>query len=87
MLVSLGYAAQSASRQRSPDEYTEGMTRQDLRLWSRFWYSHVSAAFVRGYWAVAKSGPYMPPSLKDQETLLGTYLLERALLDDGEDLN
>src|SRR5947209_7007241 len=68
MLVSLGYAAQSASRQRSPDEYTEGMTRQDLRLWSRFWYSHVSAAFVRGYWAVAKSGPYMPPSLKDQET-------------------
>jgi predicted trehalose synthase len=54
---------------------------QRLRVWARFWYSHVSAAFLRGYWRTAKNAPYLPESAAHQELLLSTHLLERALLD------
>ena len=52
-----------------------------MRAATRFWYSHVSAAFIRGYWNMARNAPYMPASRSDQQVLLETYLLERALLD------
>ena len=86
MLVSLGYAAQSAIRQIASGEQKEALTIHALRLWGRFWYSHVIAAFIRGYWRAAKGAPYLPPSQADQETLLETYLLERALLDVRADI-
>ncbi len=81
MLVSFGYAAQSAVRQMASGERNASMTRHGLRKWARFWYSHVSAAFIRGYWAAAKDASYLPSSQADQEILLHSYLLERALLD------
>ncbi len=81
MLVSFGYAAQSAARQMVAGERNDTMTRQALARWGRFWYSHVSAAFIRGYWATAKDASYLPSSQADQEVLLHSYLLERALLD------
>jgi len=86
MLVSFGYAAQSAIRQIASAERNEGFTRQALRRWGRFWYSHVSAAFIRGYWLTAKDAPYLPSSIAEQETLLHCYLLERALLDVRADI-
>ncbi len=81
MLLSFGYAAVSSVRQIVASEQTESLPRQTLRVWSRFWYSHVSAAFLRGYWSVAHKAPYLPPSQEQQEVLLQTYLMERALLD------
>ena len=86
MLLSFGYAAQSAVRQILAGEQSETVPLQTLRPWARFWYSHVSAAFLRGYWGVAQEAAYLPRSQEQQETLLQTYLLERALLEVRADI-
>ncbi len=86
MLVSFGYAAQSVIRQHISNEHTEGFTWSELRVWGRFWYSHVTAAFLRGYWRTANNAPYLPPSPADQQVLIETYLLERSLLDVRADI-
>ncbi len=81
MLVSLGYAAQAAIRQTAAANLSGDMTIRELRTAGRFWYSHISAAFMRGYWSIAGNAAYLPKTRADQETLLQTYLLERALMD------
>ena len=86
MLVSFGYAAQTAIRQVSTAEGGEELSRHALRVWGRFWYSHVSAAFLTGYLTTARGSSYLPASQEDQEILLDTYLLERALLDIRADI-
>ncbi len=86
MLASFGYAAQSATRHIMAGERGENLTRHALRVWGRFWYSHVSAAFLTGYMTTARGASYLPESEADQEVLLQTYLLERALLDVRADI-
>jgi maltose alpha-D-glucosyltransferase / alpha-amylase len=86
MLYSFGYAAQATGRQLLSAEGHEATHRESLRLWGRFWYSHVAAAFMRGYWRNATGAPYLPESLTDQQVLLHHYLLERALLDVRADI-
>ncbi len=86
MLVSFGYAAQAAIRQSFSADLNDSLSRRALRDAVRFWYSHVSAAFIRGYWKVANGAAYLPKTRADQQTLLQTYLLERALLDVREDI-
>jgi maltose alpha-D-glucosyltransferase/alpha-amylase len=81
MLTSLGYAAQAAIRQTASANVGGDLTTRELRSAGRFWYSHISAAFIRGYWNIAGKASYLPKTLADQQTLLQTYLLERALLD------
>ncbi len=83
MLVSFGYATQSAIRAiRGEGEHDE----VKLRNAARAWFSLVTAAFVREYWSIAGRAPYMPSSRAHQEILLTTYLLERAMLDIREDI-
>jgi len=86
MLVSLGYSVQAALRRVTSAEGEASGSRHTMRIWGRFWYSHVSAAFLRGYWKAAKSARFMPRSEANQETLLTTYLMERALLDVRPDI-
>ncbi len=86
MLVSFGYAAQTAARQIALGDPDHPLPRRALRNIIRFWFAHVSAAFLRGYWQIAERSAYMPPTRADQQTLLQTYLLERALLDVREDI-
>ncbi|HZS53462.1 MAG TPA: maltose alpha-D-glucosyltransferase [Bryobacteraceae bacterium] len=81
MLLSFGYAAQSSIRQFASSERDGGASRQVLRVWGRFWYSHVSAAFLRGYFKTAAGASYLPRTQDQQQTLFIAYLLERALLD------
>lgn len=52
----------------------------------RFWFTHASAAFVRGYWRAAEKAPFMPELEAHQQILLDAYLLERALLDIRADI-
>ena len=87
MLLSFGYAAQAARRQLQASDTRESAARSDIRIWGRFWYSHVSAAFTRGYWRTAGKAIYMPPSQADQQVLMDNYLLERALLDVRADIS
>jgi maltose alpha-D-glucosyltransferase/alpha-amylase len=87
MLMSFGYAAQSSIRQRYSPEGHETVDRKTMRVWGRFWYAHVSAAFLRSYWRTAARTDYMPKSREHQQILLDNYLLERALLDVRDDIN
>ncbi|MBV8073317.1 MAG: maltose alpha-D-glucosyltransferase [Acidobacteriaceae bacterium] len=86
MLVSFGYAANAAVRQIASGEPDEALARHEMRIPARFWYSHMSAAFIRGYWKTSANARYMPPSQEEQQVLLETYLLERALLDIRSDM-
>ncbi|MBV9081283.1 MAG: hypothetical protein JOZ62_01305 [Acidobacteriaceae bacterium] len=81
MLYSFGYAAQASARQLLAAERHEWANRETIRVWGRFWYTHVSAAFIRSYWKTAGDARYMSNSTVDQQVLLDNYLLERALLD------
>ncbi|MGC2659832.1 MAG: maltose alpha-D-glucosyltransferase [Bryobacteraceae bacterium] len=87
MLHSFGYAAQAAILRHAAGERNEALTRNNLRIWARFWMSHVAAAFLRGYWTGAKGATYMPRTQPQQQLLLDTHMLERALLDVRTDLN
>jgi len=86
MLMSFGYATQAEVRHLATGEQNEAVARHMLGLWGRFWYSHVSAAYVRGYWNAARRAPFLPESQEDQQILLDTYLLERALMDVRADI-
>ena len=81
MVVSFGYAAQATMRQIASGDLNDALSRRQLRDAVRFWYSHVTAAFIRGYWRNAAGAAYLPNLRADQQTLLQTYILERALLD------
>ena len=82
MLASFGYAARAGVlRLLAGREPYDAAFAQRVRDASRVWYSHVSAAFIRGYWNTARGAAYMPEFLEDQQILLQTYLMERALLD------
>ena len=85
MLVSFGYAAAVAIRVAALSD-TGAFPTHQLRDSARFWYSHVSAAFIRGYWSASRGAAYMPPSLAGQQTLLQTFLMEQALLDIRSDI-
>jgi maltose alpha-D-glucosyltransferase/alpha-amylase len=86
MLLSLGYATQTSGRHLLEGEMRTRVDISSVRIWGRFWYSHVSAAFVRGYWRAAGKALYMPPTQADQQVLLHNYLLERTLLDVRADI-
>jgi maltose alpha-D-glucosyltransferase/alpha-amylase len=47
--------------------------------WARFWSTWVCASFLRSYLETAGPGGFLPTDDKQLETLLTTYLLERAL--------
>ncbi len=86
MMLSFGYAAQSTVRQLSALDNSQLSARQELRTLARFWYSYVTAAFVRGYWKTAAGAAYLPKSQADQQILLHSYMMERALLDVRADI-
>jgi maltose alpha-D-glucosyltransferase/alpha-amylase len=47
--------------------------------WARYWANWVCASFLRGYLETARPGAFLPTDDRQLETLLTTYLLERAL--------
>jgi maltose alpha-D-glucosyltransferase/alpha-amylase len=86
MLMSIGYAVQTIVRQFAAAEREGQPMPQSFWVWARFWYAHASAAFLRGYWRAAKHARFLPASEPDQQILLQTYFLERALLDVRADI-
>ena len=86
ILLSLVYATQVSLRQIATGEKDESSSIQSFRPFARFWYSHVCAAFVRGYWAAARNARYMPASQADQQVLLDTFLLDHAINDIRSDI-
>jgi maltose alpha-D-glucosyltransferase/alpha-amylase len=50
-----------------------------LAEWGRFWSTWVCASFLRSYLETARAGSFLPRGDRQLDTLLTTYLLERAL--------
>ncbi|MGH3442991.1 MAG: maltose alpha-D-glucosyltransferase [Nitriliruptorales bacterium] len=50
-----------------------------LEVWTRYWYAWVSAAYLRGYLAVARGSDVLPTDDEELATLLDAYLLEKAV--------
>jgi maltose alpha-D-glucosyltransferase/alpha-amylase len=58
-----------------------------LEAWGRFWDASVSAAFLRGYLAVARPTGLVPATQEELELLLGACLLEKAIYEISYELN
>lgn len=87
MLQSFNYAANMALR----NEIESGMNLPDdlpvMEQWAQYWYTWVSAAFLKSYLAEARDGSFLPQTKLELQVLLDAYLLEKAIYELGKELN
>jgi maltose alpha-D-glucosyltransferase / alpha-amylase len=86
MLRSFHYAAHAALRGRAPGLITPHSA-IPLERWATFWSTWVSAAFMRSYLVEAQPAGFLPSDRERLQTLLGSYLLEKALYELRYELN
>jgi maltose alpha-D-glucosyltransferase/alpha-amylase len=86
MLRSFDYAVHSALIERRdrglPEESAER-----TRAWGRFWQAWVSAIFLSSYLEEARRSGFLAAPSEEVETLLGIYMLEKAVYELGYELN
>ncbi|MGC1395108.1 MAG: maltose alpha-D-glucosyltransferase [Coleofasciculaceae cyanobacterium] len=58
-----------------------------MKQWAQYWYSWVSAAFLKSYLAEAGENAFLPQTKLELQVLLDAYLLEKAMYDLGNELN
>ena len=58
-----------------------------LEPWLDFWYSWVSASFLRSYRSAADGASFLPSSRTELDVLLDAFLLEKALYELGYEVN
>ncbi|HOI43627.1 MAG TPA: hypothetical protein PK523_11840, partial [Elusimicrobiales bacterium] len=66
----------------APFLQTGGVPLKDLPAmapWLDLWYSHISAAFLRGYLAAAGPAQVLPQSPDEFQLLLRLFLMKRAV--------
>lgn len=84
MLRSFHYAAHSAARRQV--EHGLATEAQASRL-ATYWYEHVAAAFLQGYFDELETPDLVPARPEERTTLLEAYLLEKAIYEIGYELN
>ncbi|NJM06739.1 hypothetical protein HC891_11975 [Candidatus Gracilibacteria bacterium] len=87
MLRSFQYAAYT--RFFSATEGLVGRPDEVARLeqWTDYWYYWVSAIFVRSYLESAGQASFIPQRHEDLQTLIETYVLDKALYELSYELN
>lgn len=87
MLLSFHYATSQALR----NEIESGMVRAVdiplLEAWSRFWYTWVSAAFLKSYVETAAKDTFLPKTTAELQVLLDAFVLEKVVRSLGYELN
>jgi len=58
-----------------------------LESWALYWERWVSAAFLQAYLRRAQAASFLPASVEENEILLDSYLLEKAVYELGYELN
>ena len=84
MLRSLGYAAYSglmAFTTRRPEDW------ESLEQWALLWERSMGAEFLRAYLQTARGAPFLPAADEDFRSLLGVFLLDKALYEFSYELN
>ncbi len=85
MLRSFHYASYAALFGQVPGIRPEDFPA--LEPWARFWYTWVSAAFLKGYLSVVKEEPFLPKDPIEIQVLLDVYLFGKAIYELGYELN
>jgi maltose alpha-D-glucosyltransferase/alpha-amylase len=86
MLRSYHYASHAALRGQTPA--TLNLHSQlAAEQWAAYWYTWVSAAFLRTYLTEAEPGRFLPGDRAQLGTMLTAYLLEKALYEVRYELN
>ncbi len=79
MLRSFQYAAKNALLREAPVGLVRPADRENLLPFAEAWIDWVSSAFFEGYLETLKDTCFLPKKREDLETLLVSYLLEKAL--------
>jgi maltose alpha-D-glucosyltransferase/alpha-amylase len=87
MLRSFHYAPYAVVFGTAPGSYVRTEDRSRLEAGARFWHQWVSAAFLRAYLAESAKAQHLPSKPEDVETLLNTFLIEKALYEIIYELN
>ena len=86
MLHSFYYAVNIALESEIESGLGQPDQHHQLRQWSEFWYRWVSTTFIKAYLATATRADFLPPSQKELEVLLNTYVMEQAIYNLGREL-
>ncbi|MCG8353225.1 MAG: putative maltokinase [Chloroflexales bacterium] len=55
--------------------------------WARFWYTWVSATFLKSYLKTSASASFIPPTRDQIQAMLTAYLMDKAVYELGYELN
>jgi maltose alpha-D-glucosyltransferase/alpha-amylase len=87
MLRSFHYAASAVLYGQVPGVTVHPASLPTLSSWADFWYSWVSASFLRGYLTKAGQALFVPQKREDLRALLDSYLIEKAVYEVSYELN
>jgi maltose alpha-D-glucosyltransferase/alpha-amylase len=89
MLRSFSYAAYTGLDQylTAHNEIAHTPGYENLRAWAILWQNSTSAEFLRAYRETIATNPALLPSPEQSQSLLGAYLLEKALYELLYELN
>jgi maltose alpha-D-glucosyltransferase / alpha-amylase len=91
MIRSFHYAAHGALMQNGSNRHGPGVIRPEdistLEPWARFWYTWVSATFVKTYLETADQAAYLPQTHEEFRIWLDALLMEKAIYELAYELN
>ena len=85
MLRSFHYAAYAGLMGQAAGVRPEDL--EHLEPAAKYWYTWVAAAYLRAYLDATKNASFLPESRQEFQTLLDTFLLEKAAYELGYELN
>ena len=81
MIRSFHYAAHAALYGKVPGVVVGTADAKQLERWATTWYRCVSATYIQGYLERAGDAAFIPKSRDQLVTLLGAYVLEKAMIE------
>ena len=84
MLRSFHYAAYNSLFH--VEDYVQGNA-DHLEVWAEQWYHYMSGFYLRAYLEKTKGHPFIPANQEDFNTLIQTFLLEKAIYELNYELN
>ena len=87
MLRSFHYAAYTVLIRKLQNGIVHPENRDAFEDWMRFWYHWTGRAFLQSYLEHVQPGEFLPKRAEAAQSLLGVFLLEKALYELGYELN